>query len=93
MKMGHKISKIISVDADSLSVHLVFTDGHRGVVSLSPVFKTPRGLSAEILRGGMFEHCFVEGGALAWPNGFELCPDTLRQWMTEQKTPGKTKAA
>jgi hypothetical protein len=30
----------------------------------------------------MFPRCFVENGALAWPNGFELCPDVLRARLT-----------
>lgn len=31
-----------------------------------------------------FGRCFVESGDLAWPNGYELCPDALRLWVEAQ---------
>jgi hypothetical protein len=43
-------------------------------------------------RGGMFEKCLVELGALAWPNGFELCPDALKMWDRSQHHPKKMAA-
>jgi hypothetical protein len=43
-------------------------------------FSEPKNLSAEILRGGMFEKCFIKSGALGWPNGFELCPNAIYRW-------------
>jgi hypothetical protein len=38
----------------------------------------------EVMRGGLFERCYVESGALTWPNGLELCPDAL---LMEQIAP------
>jgi len=32
----------------------------------------PKGLAAEVIKGGIFERCFVESGALAWPNGLAV---------------------
>lgn len=81
MKLGNKIDKILDVSEESYSVKLKFSDGAIGVVSLAHLFDRPRALTAEILKGGMFTMCFVENGALAWPNGFELCPDALRARM------------
>lgn len=78
MKLGNKIERILRFDDESFSVSLRFADGATGDVALAHIFEQPRGLAAEILRGGMFSMCFVENGALAWPNGFELCPDALR---------------
>ncbi|MDO8519798.1 MAG: DUF2442 domain-containing protein [Deltaproteobacteria bacterium] len=92
-KWGNKLSKIMECDPDSFSVHVRFQDGTRGVISLKHIFEKPKGLSAEILKGGMFEKCFVESGALAWPNGFELCPDALKQWFTEQHNHSRRDAA
>lgn len=91
-KFGNKIVKILSTDLGTLSINLKFSDGFSGVVSLKHLFGRPKGLSAEILKGGGFRRCFVESGALAWPNGFELCPDAIRQWIHEQRQ-GKNKAA
>src|SRR3972149_279532 len=82
MKLGNKIERILRMDGESFSVTLRFRDGAAGVVSLAYLFERPKGLAAEILKGGMFSMCFLENGALAWPNGFELCPDALRARVT-----------
>jgi len=91
-KLGNKILKVLGVDTESLNVVVRFADGCQGRVSLAHLFERPKGLAAEILRGGAFEKCFVESGALAWPNGFELCPDALRQWFDQQRTAQKKAA-
>src|SRR3972149_5967690 len=82
MKLGNKIERILRMDGESFSVTLRFSDGAAGAVSLAYLFERPKGLAAEILKGGMFSMCFLENGALAWPNGFELCPDALRARLT-----------
>lgn len=82
MKLGNKIEKILVVNDDSYALKLKFADGAVGTVSLAHLFERPKALAAEILKGGMFAMCFVENGALAWPNGFELCPDVLRAQLT-----------
>jgi len=81
-KLGNKIRRILDVDDESFSVSLRFSDGAGGVVSLGHLFERPKGLAADILKGGMFSMCFLENGALAWPNGFELCPDALHARLT-----------
>ena len=77
MKMGQKIFKIISVDSESYKIKLKFKNGDSGTVDLSDLFNNPKNLILEILKGQMFDQCFIESGALAWPNGLELCPDFL----------------
>ncbi len=93
LKLGSKLKKIFKIDLEGFKVGVLFNDGFRGVVSLHHLFAKPKGLAAEILKGGFFERCFIESGALAWPNGFELCPDALRFWMISQKNPPKKRAA
>ena len=83
-KWGNKIKKVVSVDAERLVVTLAYVDGVTVEISLASLFQTPRGLAAEVMRGGLFERCYVESGALAWPNGLELCPDAL---LMEQVAP------
>ena len=73
MKLGNKISKIISVEEDLFKLKLKFTDGKTGEVDLSSIFSKPKNLAAENVKGQLFKKCCVESGALAWPNGFELC--------------------
>lgn len=87
MKFGNRIERITGITAETLRVSLEFIDGVRATVDLRFIFQTPRGrpLVLEILRGQLFDICFVEAGALAWPNGYELCPDALRAWANEEK--------
>ena len=87
MKFGHRVKRIIARDAEHLRVTLEFADGVRGTVDLTPFFRKAgrRPLPLEILRGQLFDRCFVEGGALARPNGYELCPDALRALTVAQR--------
>ena len=87
MKLGTSIKRIVRVDIKSYSVELEYVDGFRGVVNLGFIFRhgNRKPLVLEILRGGIFGKCFVESGALAWPNGYELCPDAILQWCKEQR--------
>jgi hypothetical protein len=91
MKLGNKIRRIVRVDGEAFSVMLRFRDGTVGVVSLAHLFEHPKALAAEILKGNMFSMCFLENGALAWPNGFELCPDVLRARLIVAPTRGRHK--
>ncbi len=87
MKLGTQLKRIKRVDAERYRITLEYTDGYSGTVDLSAIFDRPakKPLVLEILRGQLFGKCFVESGALAWPNGYELCPDALRAWMDEQR--------
>lgn len=87
MKFGNRIRRITKINPAGFRVSLEFTDGVQATVDLRFIFQNPRGrpLVLEILRGQLFERCFVESGALAWPNGYELCPDAIRAWINGQK--------
>ena len=80
MKLNTRIRRVLSVDPERFRVELEYTDGFRGTADLSGTFAAPKGkpLVLEILRGMLFDRCFVESGALAWPNGYGLCPDAVR---------------
>ncbi|MFM8454236.1 MAG: hypothetical protein ACKOAD_04595 [Gammaproteobacteria bacterium] len=83
-KLGNKITKILKIDLESFAIKLKFNDNFIGQVSLKHIFNSPKNLAAEVLRGNLFGKCFVLEGALAWPNGLELCPDAIRHWIIEQ---------
>ena len=87
MHLGTQLKRIKRIDAERYRVTLEYSDGFRGTVDLNFIFGNPakKPLVLEILRGQLFARCFVESGALAWPNGYELCPDALRAWITEQR--------
>ncbi len=83
-RLGQRIVGIMSVDAEAFKIRLRFADGFVGTLCLGHVFERPAGLAAEVVKGGLFGRCFVESGALAWPNGLEFCPDAVRLWIEEQ---------
>lgn len=83
--LGTQLKSIQKVDTENYRLKLKFTDGFTGDLSLGQIFNEPKGLVAEVLRGDMFSRCFIESGALAWPNGLEFCPDALRKWIKEQQ--------
>ncbi len=97
LSLGSQIQQILEVNGESFSVRVVYTDGKVFDIPLSGIFSKPKHLAAEILRGNLFERCFLESGALAWPNGLELCPDAMRMWGQEvkgvvKKSPRKKRA-
>ena len=85
-KLGREIIRILDTDAECFSVKVEYDDGAIMDIRMGHIFEKPKGLAAEILRGGMFDRCFLESGALAWPNGLELCPDAMRSWANGEKT-------
>jgi hypothetical protein len=89
-KWGNKIARVLSADSERLVVTLAYDDGSTIEISLAKLFQTPRGLAAEVMRGSLFEKCYVESGALAWPNGLALCPDAL---LMERAAPARKRSA
>jgi hypothetical protein len=87
MKLGNRIRRIVKIDSERYRVKVEFHDGFRETVDLRFLFRAreTRASGAGDLRGQLFAKCFVESGALAWPNGYELCPDAVRKWIEEQK--------
>lgn len=89
-KLGREIKRILGVYPETFSVKVEYENGDIVDVPLRHIFERPKKLAAEVLRGGMFHMCFVESGALAWPNGLELCPDAMLIWA-EQDSPKRGK--
>ncbi len=85
-KLGNKLNKILKIEKEKFIIHVEFNDGTKGKFNCEFLFIKPQGLATEILIGNFFDKCFIENGALAWPNGFELCPDSIKMKMIEQKS-------
>lgn len=65
-------------------MRVVFRDDYVGEVDLGPLFEKPRGPLTEPFRdSGFFQRAFLDEGALAWPNGYDLCPDVLRYYCEQ----------
>lgn len=71
-------------------VRLVFRDDYAGEVDLGPLFTTRRGPLTEPFRDiGFFQKAFIEEGALAWPNDYDICPDVLRYYCEQGRVTSK----
>lgn len=65
-----------------LTLRLTFTDGRSGVWDAAAMLHssdTP--LTVPLRAPEAFARAFIEGGALAWPNGLEIAPWTLHAEM------------
>jgi hypothetical protein len=68
--------KDFNVLAD-FKVWLRFDDGFETTVSLKPFLN--KGIAKELLSVKEFSKVSIEsGGGLAWKNGFDICPNFLR---------------
>lgn len=70
------VSKVEALDG--LRVKLQFADGLSAVVELKAYIGT--GFTVELLDPERFAEVGTEpGGGIAWPNGFDICPEFLRE--------------
>lgn len=54
-----------------------FSDGFMGMVDVSGYIG--KGLTADLKAPEYFAQAFIEpGGGIAWPNGYDICPNFLR---------------
>lgn len=61
-------------------VALQFSDGAEGVFDGRALLQQHAGsLLAPLREEEFFRRCFVDAGALCWPNGLELSPTKLRE--------------
>ena len=60
-------------------LELVFSDGSHGVWSAGDLIARNTVLTQPLAEPDYFARAFIEAGALAWPNGLELAPWTLRE--------------
>lgn len=65
-------------------VWLKFRDGEEKMVNLRPFIG--KGFTAELLEYSSFEKVFIEpGGGIAWENGYDFCPNFLKELKGEAK--------
>lgn len=62
---------------------LTFADGYIGIVDVRPVIG--KGFTKDLLDNELFKLVTTEpGGGIAWSNGFDLCPEFLRDLIQEK---------
>ena len=65
-------------------VWLKFNDGEEKIVDLRP--HIGEGFTAELLDYEKFKEVFIEpGGGIAWKNGYDFCPNYLRELAAHEK--------
>jgi hypothetical protein len=62
-----------------------FSDGMAGEYDLAPLFAKDTVLTRPWSDPEYFKRFMIELGALGWPNGLELGPETLRRRLEEQR--------
>lgn len=74
--------KIVKVTpAADRRLSLIFSDGSRGEIDLSPLIARDTALTAPLADEHFRHGCFLELGALCWPNGLELSAGSLHQQL------------
>jgi hypothetical protein len=63
---------------------LRFSDGAWGVYDFAHFFEAATEMTAPLHDPDFFGRCFIELGALAWPNGFDLSAESLYRRLEEQ---------
>jgi len=78
------MNSIVSAAAKAYyRVLLTFADGYQTELDLKPFLK--QGLALELTDPERFMEVKTEpGGGIAWPNGFDICPEFLRE-LAEKK--------
>lgn len=76
-----KLASIQVTGPDSLT--LAFTDGTTAPWSARDLIARDTVLTRPLANPVYFARAFIEGGALAWPNGLELSPAALHATLGE----------
>ena len=72
-----KLVRLTVTGPDTLE--LVFSDGAAAQWSAASLIARDTVVTRPLTDPAYFARAFIEGGALAWPNGFELSADALHQ--------------
>lgn len=76
--------KVVSIKpAGEAALELGFSDGSHGVWSAKELIAKDAILSRPLAEPDYFARAFIDGGALAWPNGLELSGHGLHRRLDE----------
>jgi len=72
------MDKVISVKSlENYLLEIEFADGLRKVIDIQPFIG--KGISSGLKDEAYFRQVTLEdGGGIAWPNGYDFCPNFLR---------------
>lgn len=74
--------KLVQIRTEpTATVWLAFSDGSTGTWSAADLIARDTVMTRPLADPAYFARAFIDSGALAWPNGFELSPDSLHRRM------------
>ncbi|MDE1959456.1 MAG: DUF2442 domain-containing protein [Xanthomonadaceae bacterium] len=77
--------KLIAVEPKgSYQLLLRFSDGASGVYDFAPFIEANTEMTAPLRDPAFFARCFIELGALAWPNGLDFSAGSLHQRLQDE---------
>ena len=87
------MNEVVELKAlDDYRVWLRFNDGEEKVINLGPYIG--KGFTAELLDYKKFRQVFIEpGGGIAWGNGYDFCPNYLKELSAEEEAGGRPHVA
>lgn len=86
--------KIVTADVlNDHEIRLRFSDDTGGVVDFRPFLSAGTPMTEPLRDPAFFRRAFLEMGALAWPNGFDLSAESLRRRLDEGGRLARSSAA
>ena len=81
------IKVLTCTPAEHFKLALTFSNGESGVFDAASYLAEKNGSLLEPLRGDTyFQRCFIDAGALCWPNGLELSAQRVLELTTVPAT-------
>lgn len=68
---------------DGYRIALRFSDGSEGVFDCTRFVDAQTPMTQSLRDPAYFNRCFIEAGALAWPNGFDLSARSLHKTLED----------
>lgn len=76
--------KLIAIEkSEGTQLLLRFSDGAWGTYDFAPFVEAATEMTIPLHDPPFFARCFIEAGALAWPNGFDLSAGSLYRRLQE----------
>jgi len=85
--------KLVAADLiNDREIRLRFSDDSVGALDFSPFIEADTPMTAPLRNSDFFGRSFLELGALAWPNGFDLSAESLHRRLDEDGRLKRTSA-
>ncbi len=88
MQYGNSVKDVRLLE--DYKVRVVFSDDYADDVDLAPLFQSRQGPLLQSLKDpALFGQVYVDGDSIAWPNGYDICPDVLRFYCEQGRVTSK----